>query len=429
MVSLKQRLDSSPLYVLAIYASVFIFLLYTCAYAYRKPFTAGLYAGETIWGFDVKIFYVLSEIMGYALSKFIGVKVLPGMKAKQRPFYIIGLLGFSEIALLGFAVFPVPLKIASIFFSGLPLGMIWGIIFSYIEGRRISEVLNVGLSVALIISSGLVKTLGQVVLDHFLVSEYWMPFVTGCLCFPFMLFCVWMLDQIPAPSKLDVAARTERASMNKSERKEFLSRFFWGIVTLIIFYASLTIFRELRDSFAADLWNELGVKRAFVFTQTEIPIAFLVLICMFLLVFVRDNRLAINIIYVVAVVGSIIMITTTWFYLQGWISPLWWMILSGLGMYLGYIPFTYLIERLIASLKVVSTAIFVIYLADSFGYLGTTGVFLAKNLLSFQISWSSMLSFTAIVVGVVSLFSVIVIYRYFRIQLNSLDVVKDFSND
>lgn len=429
MNSLRQRLSSSPLYILAIYASIFIFLLYTCAYAYRKPFTAGLYEGEMLWGFDVKIFYVLAEIIGYAISKFIGVKVLPGMRSRQRPLYIITLLGISEIALLGFAVFPVPLKIVSIFFSGLPLGMIWGIIFSYIEGRRISEVLNVGLSVALIISSGLVKTLGQAVLDNFVVSEYWMPAITGALCLPFMLFCVWMLNQIPPPSRQDIAMRTERAPMNKRERKEFLSRFFWGIVTLIVFYASLTIFRELRDSFAADLWNELGIKGAFIFTQTEIPIAVLVLICMFLLVFIRDNRLALNVIYVIAIVGSVIMIVTTWCYLEGWISPIWWMILSGLGLYLGYIPFTYLIERLIASLKVVSTAIFVIYLADSFGYLGTTGVFLTKNLLSFQVSWSSMLSYTAIVVGVVSLSSIIVIYRYFRHQLNTIDIIKDFSND
>ena len=144
---IRSFLSRSPLYVLALYASVLIFLVYTCAYAYRKPFTAAIYEGEILWGFDVKILYVLSEIIGYALSKFIGVRILPSMKAGHRIYYIIGLLTFSEVALLGFALLPVPLKVCSIFLSGLPLGMIWGVIFSYIEGRRISEILNVGLSV------------------------------------------------------------------------------------------------------------------------------------------------------------------------------------------------------------------------------------------------------------------------------------------
>lgn len=153
---IKKLLARSPLYVLAIYASLMIFLLYTCCYAYRKPFTTALYEGETLFGFDLKILYVLSEIVGYALSKFVGVHVLPSMQKHQRVYYVIGLLTFSELSWLGFGVLPVSLKLVCVFFSGLPLGMIWGIVFSYIEGRRISEVLNVGLSVAMIISSGLV---------------------------------------------------------------------------------------------------------------------------------------------------------------------------------------------------------------------------------------------------------------------------------
>ena len=298
---IKRRLEKAPLYVLAIYASIFIFLIYTCAYAFRKPFTAAIYNDEFYWGFDVKILYVLSEIIGYALSKFIGIRVLSSMKPEQRSFYIIGLMGISEIALLGFALFPVPLKILSIFFSGLPLGMIWGIIFSYIEGRRISEALNVGLSIALIISSGLVKTLAQFTMDNLHIPEYWMPVTTGAICFPVMLICTYMLNQIPAPSELDIRLRTKRAPMDKYERRKFLRKFFWGICMLIVFYGSLTVFRELRDSFAADIWKEMRIEGAFIFTQTEIPIAFFVLLMMFMIVFISNNRLALNLIYSISI--------------------------------------------------------------------------------------------------------------------------------
>lgn len=415
---IKKKLETAPLYSLAGYAVVFIFLVYTCAYAYRKPFTAGLYEGDVLWGFDAKVLYVLAEIVGYALSKFIGIRVLSSMKPNQRMFYIVGLLGFSEIALLGFAVFPISLKLVAIFLSGLPLGMIWGVVFSYIEGRRISEVLNVGLSVALIVSSGLVKTLGQYVMETLNISDYWMPGVTGAIVFPFMLFCVWMLNQIPNPSERDIVLRTKRVPMDRKKRRKFLSQFLLGICFLIFFYAVLTVFRELRDSFAADFWKELGISGAFIFTKTEIPIAAFVLILMFSLVFIHNNRVALNFIYFVALVGGLLLVGSTMLYLGGYISPVWWMVLSGLGMYMEYIPFTYLIERLIASLKVVSTAVFVIYLADSFGYLGTIILFVVKNLVSFHISWNNMFIYTALVVGGFSIATIFIIYRYFRNKIN-----------
>lgn len=306
---------------------------------FGKPFTVGLYSGETLWGFDIKILYVLFEIIGYALSKFIGVRLLPGMKSHQRIYYIIGMMSFSELALLGFAVLPPYLKVFSIFLSGLPLGMVWGVLFSYIEGRRISEVLNVGLSVALIISSGLVKTMGQFILDAFPVTEYWMPFVTGAVCFPFMLLCVYLLNQVPAPTAMDIKLRSQRLPMNGAERRLFLRRFFGGICLLILFYpGALTVFRELRDSFAADIWSELHVNGALVFTQTEIPIAFFVLLLMSLIVFVRNNRLALNIIYVITLLGGVLMIFATLLYVWGYISSIPWMILTGLGLYYGIYP-------------------------------------------------------------------------------------------
>ena len=199
---------------------------------------------------------------------------------------------------------------------------------------------------------------------------------------------------------------------------------------LILFYGSLTVFRELRDSFAADIWKELNISGVFVFTQTEIPIAFFVLILMFLIVFIRNNRLALNIIYIIAIIGSTLMIISTLLYINGNISAIWWMVSSGLGMYMGYIPFTYLIERLIASLKVVSTAVFILYLADSFGYLGTTVVFLIKNFTSIEASWTTMLIYTAFGSGLISIVTVILIYSYFRKQLNTLTIVQNFtSND
>ncbi|MCZ2588132.1 DUF5690 family protein, partial [Bacteroides fragilis] len=108
------------------------------------------------------------------------------------------------------------------------------------------------------------------------------------------LLCSWLLNQIPAPNEQDIIQRTKRAPMDGKDRRKFLRQFFWGICMLVVFYGALTVFRELRDSFAADIWKELHIEGAMIFTQTEVPIAVFVLVLMFLIVFVRNNRLALN---------------------------------------------------------------------------------------------------------------------------------------
>jgi len=62
--------------------------------------------------------------------------------------------------------------------------MVWGIVFSYLEGRRFTEMLAMGLSISLIVSSGILKTIYFIVHGWFpLVSEFWMPGIIG------LLFC------------------------------------------------------------------------------------------------------------------------------------------------------------------------------------------------------------------------------------------------
>jgi hypothetical protein len=57
------------------------------------------------------------------------------------------------------------------------------------------------------------------------------------------------------------------------------------------------------------------------------------------------------------------------------------MILVGLGLYLGYVPYgCVLFDRTIAALGIVATAVFLIYVSDAVAYGGSVGVVLYKNL-------------------------------------------------
>jgi hypothetical protein len=64
------------------------------------------------------------------------------------------------------------------------------------------------------------------------------------------------------------------------------------------------------------------------------------------------------------------------------------MILIGLGLYLGYVPFNSIFfDRLLAAFKYVGTVGFIMYVADSFGYLASVGVMLFKEFGYAELSW------------------------------------------
>lgn len=64
------------------------------------------------------------------------------------------------------------------------------------------------------------------------------------------------------------------------------------------------------------------------------------------------------------------------------------MTLMGLGLYLSYIPFNCIFfDRLIAAFQYTSTVGFIMYVSDSFGYLGSVCVVLFKEFGFAKLSW------------------------------------------
>ena len=74
----------------------------------RKPFTAASYAGLEWHGIQFKIVLVVSQVLGYAISKFIGIRIISSMKQAHRSVWMIGLLLLALLSLLGFALTPFP---------------------------------------------------------------------------------------------------------------------------------------------------------------------------------------------------------------------------------------------------------------------------------------------------------------------------------
>src|SRR5690606_8218012 len=100
-------------------------------------------------------------------------------------------------ALFCFAIIPAPYNIIFLFINGLPLGVIYGLVFSYLEGRRSTELLGAVLASSFIFASGFAQSAGKFVMEHWQVSEWWMPFTTGFLFFPILIGSTYLLNKTP----------------------------------------------------------------------------------------------------------------------------------------------------------------------------------------------------------------------------------------
>ncbi len=365
---------------LTLWASTAAFSTYFCMYAFRKPFTAGTFEGDKIWDIDFKIALIIAQVLGYMLSKFIGIKFISEMSANRRPLSILVLIGFAWLALLFFVVVPQGWKPFCLFLNGLPLGLIWGLVFSFLEGRRLTEALGAGLAVSFIVSSGVVKSIGKWLMTVHHFSEYQMPFITGTIFVMPLMLSVWMLAQLPSPSVSDVQMRSKRLPMSGRERIALFKRHAFGIVCLTLFYFILTAFRDFRDNFIVEIWASLGYNDAKILTTAELPIAAAVLIIVSLTVFIKDNALAFWYNHLFIMLGGATVLSSNYLFENNYISPFVWMLSVGVGLYLSYILFQSLIfERMIATFREVANVGFLMYLADAFGYLGSIGALFFKN--------------------------------------------------
>lgn len=386
------------------------FGVYFCMYGFRKPFTVASFENLSYFGVDYKILIIIAQAVGYFISKFIGIKFISELKPEKRIFYLFTFIVIAELALLGFAAAPAPYNIVFMFINGIPLGMIWGIVFSYIEGRKTTEIIGLFLCSSFVVSSGFTKSVGKFLMDTFNISEFWMPFSAGLVFIIPLLLFGFLLERIPKPSEEDILLKNKRQPLNKSERRELIKQFFIPILCIVLLYVSLTVLRDFRDNFNREIWDGLHYQfDSSIFTLTEIPIAVMVLLILSGMVKVKNNKKAFKYYHYILFAGILTVGFSTYLFQNGAISPFFWMVLSGFGMYICYIPFNGIyFDRMIAAFEIKGNVGFLIYVVDSFGYLGSVLILLYKNFGSAKTSWLNFyIHLNYIIVAIVLITSVI----------------------
>lgn len=369
---------SAPTFTLVAVGAAFS--AYFSMYALRKPFAAASYGDDTVLGLQLKIAFVIAQVLGYAGSKFLAVRFVSEIPRARRAVTLLGLVALAQLALLAFAVLPPGGQVFAMWLNGLPLGAVWGLVFSFLEGRRTSELLGAGLSMSYIVASGAVKSVGRLVLDTG-VPVAWMPATVGLMFLPVLAGCVYVLHCLPAPDGDDERARSPRAAMGARARRAFFREHRGGLLALCALYVLLTAYRDFRDNFAVELWAALGVDdSAGVLTFGELPIAALVMLALALVFRIPDNRRALLVVHAMVGGGTLLIGLSTLLMLQGVLPGGLWMVLVGVGLYLGYVPYgCVLFDRLMAMTRSPGTAVFMINLTDALGYLGSVGLLLYRN--------------------------------------------------
>lgn len=397
-------------------SAVAAFCVYFCMNAFRKPFAAATFEGPELFGLGLKTVLVLAQLLGYTVSKFIGIKVVSEMRHEYRALAIVGLLAIAELALVGFAFLPRPLKVVMMFLNGMPLGMIFGLVLSYLEGRKQTEALSAALCASFIVASGVLKSVGSWLMQDLHISEFAMPMTAGAIFFIPLVVSVWLLQLTPPPDAEDRFLRSERKAMSRDDRRQFLYTFWPGISLLVVVYIAVTIARTLRDDFAVEIWRDMGVsKMPSVFTTSETWVAAVTTACLALTILVKNNFSAMRLTMGMMCGALVLVMVSAWAHRQGVLSPIAFMVMCGVGLYVPYVAFhTSVFERLIAAARMPSNLGFLMYMADSIGYLGYAAIIVAKTWIKKDVQLLPYFQWTLLITAFLSIVSLLAALMYFQ---------------
>jgi Family of unknown function (DUF5690) len=193
-------------------------------------------------------------------------------------------------------------------------------------------------------------------------------------------------------------------------------------------YVLLSVFRDVRDNFSADMWKEMGyANQPGKFVQTEIPITIIVLALIAAMILIRNNFKAFIISHIIIITGFLLTGISSFLFLHQQLSPFYWMMLTGLGLYMGYIPFNcVLFERMVAAFSLGGNVGFLMYLADSYGYLGSVAVTISKSVFKIKLNWTSFYANGVLVFSVLGVAGTVIsaIYFHYRYKKQSAQLWK-----
>lgn len=393
-------------------------LTYSLIYTLRKPFTAALYQDLELLGIDYKVAVTTIQILGYLIAKFFGIKIISELKRENRFKFFVCSVVLAELSLIAFGLIPAPYNAFAMFFNGLSLGCMWGVIFSFIEGRRFTDMLASMLGVSMVFSSGLAKSLGLYIMNEIGVGQFWMPALIGVFAMPLLVVMAYSLIRLPNPDEEDIIRKSERKAMTRDDRRTIFRRYALMITLILIANFVVVMLRDIKEDFLVNILDMSG-QSSWMFAKVDTIITIIILGLFAVATFVRKNIAVLIAMLSTVIASSVVMSYISFNYQSLELSPMVWLFAQSLPLYITYLTFqTVFFDRFIACFRVKANVGYFIALIDFVGYTGTVTLLFVKEWMNVEMNWFELYNHMSAFVGIVSvvtfsvaLVALIVTYR------------------
>ena len=408
--------------LLILWAGGAALLSYSLVYALRKPYTAASFEGFDFFGTDYKVAVTTIQILGYVIAKFFGIKLISELKKERRFKFFVCSAVAAEAALVGFGLLAPPFNVAAMFLNGLSLGCMWGVIFSFIEGRKVTDMLASLLGVSMVFSSGVAKSFGLFAMNEMHVGQFWMPAVIGAFALPLLVFMGYMLKRLPQPTEEDIALRNERVTLDGNGRKRLFRGYAPILTLLFVGNFMLLVLRDIKEDFLVNILD-MSNQSSWLFAQVDTIVTLVILGIFAAFIFFCSNIRALMCLMGLVIAGCLVMTYVSLNYEALDWQPVVWLFVQSLCLYIAYLTFqTIFFDRFIACFRIRGNVGFFIAIIDFIGYMGTVTLLSTKEFLNFDMEWFALYNHMACAVGAVCavLFTVaaVLIYKRYSAQGN-----------
>lgn len=409
--------------LLILWAGGAALLSYSLVYALRKPYTAASFEGLTFLGSDYKVAVTTIQILGYVIAKFFGIKIISELKKEKRFRFFVSSAILAEAALIGFGILNPPYNVIAMFVNGLSLGCMWGVIFSFIEGRKVTDILASLLGVSMVFSSGVAKSFGLFAMNEMQIDQFWMPAVIGGFALPLLVLMGYMLKKLPQPTAEDIALRNERVILDGKGRKKQFMKYAPILSLLFIGNFMLLVLRDIKEDFLVNILD-MSNQSSWLFARIDTIVTLVILGIFALFAFFRNNIKALLWLMTLVIAGCLTMTYVSFFYETLNLPPITWLFIQSLSLYIAYLTFqTIFFDRFIACFRIKGNVGFFIAMIDFIGYLGTVTLLSTKEFLNIELEWFALFNHISCTVGAICsiLFTIagLLIYRKYTQEMKT----------
>lgn len=379
-----------------------VLLSYSLVYALRKPYTAAAFNDIELFGVDYKIAVTTIQIIGYLIAKFVGIKLISELKREHRFKFFVSSVIVAEASLIAFGMIAAPYNAFAMFLNGLSLGCMWGVIFSFIEGRRVTDILASLLGISIVFSSGLAKSVGLYVMNEVHVDQFWMPALIGAVALPVLLFLGYALKKLPNPNQTDIAHKSERMAINSQQRKDIFRNYMPILTMLFAANFMLLVLRDIKEDFLVNI-IDMSNQSSWLFAQVDSIVTLIILGLFGLMIFVKSNIKALMTLLGLVTISTLVMSYVSMNHQALNLNPIVWLFTQSLSLYIAYLTFqTIFFDRFIACFKIKGNVGYFIAMIDFIGYTGTVIVLFSKELFQVNTNWFELYNAMSAIVGIAS---------------------------